>query len=172
MRASAIHDKPVISIAEGERLGSVSDLLLDTGELRVAALELDTAGGRSVVPFGSIKNIGADAITVGSVEAVHGLPGRGPVGNVRVFDQIKGLPVSDSEGTYLGDVAEVELDPYDGTLTRVVVHRGGVFGLGGHDLAIERAAIRAVGEKLITVDRSAAAGQAPAGRGDEPTGRD
>lgn len=56
------------------------------------------------------------------------------------------------EGALLGAVKELEIEPAGGRLVELVVHRGGVLGVGGTSTSVPASAIRGIGAKLVTVD--------------------
>jgi sporulation protein YlmC with PRC-barrel domain len=119
----------------------------------VAALVLTTTGGRSVLPFASVHRIGANAVTVESATAAQAAGSQGGVGNVlRGLRDLIGLKVLSGEGTYLGDVRDVEIDPAGGALAELEAHRGGVLGLGGTSVIVPASAIRGIGPDLVTAD--------------------
>ena len=64
MHASALKNKPVVSVADGVQVGRVADVLFETATLRVAALLLSARDGQLVLPFEAIRSIGADAVTI------------------------------------------------------------------------------------------------------------
>ena len=151
MRASTLKDKPVVSMADGAQVGTVEDVLFDPSELRVAGLALRGQGGESILPFGSIRSIGSDAVMVESAAETQGAGGQAMRENMRGLGDLTSLSVVNGEGTLLGKVKEVEIDE-DGRLAQLEAHRGGVLGIGGTDVTIPPSAIRSVGPKLITVD--------------------
>jgi uncharacterized protein YrrD len=161
MRTSALQGMPVLSLADGARVGNVKEILFDSAHLRVTGLLLAASGGPSVLPFANIRSIGADAVTIESTAATEGVTGRGATSGLRDLREVTGLPVSSSEGTHLGDVRDVEVAPEDGRLVELVVHKGGVLGLGGTTLTVPAAAIRSIGPKLVTVDLPPADPAAP-----------
>jgi sporulation protein YlmC with PRC-barrel domain len=64
------------------------------------------------------------------------------------------LPVANAQGTHLGEVTDLEIDVQGGRLIAMMVHKGGVLGVGGKTLTIDSSAIRGIGEKLVTVEMS------------------
>jgi sporulation protein YlmC with PRC-barrel domain len=116
MKASEILDMPVISIADAARLGKVSDLLLDVANLQAGAVVVKSEGGQSMVPFGSIRNFGSDAVTVESTAAAHDAAEPTATGSMRGFHDLKGLPVANAEGTRLGEVTDLDIDAHGGRL--------------------------------------------------------
>jgi sporulation protein YlmC with PRC-barrel domain len=151
MRLSDLKDKPVVSMADGAQVGTVDDVLFDPSELRVAGLALRGQGGESILPFGSIRSIGSDAVMVESAAETQGAGGQAMRENTRGLGDLTSLSVVNGEGTLLGKVKEVEIDE-DGRLAQLEAHRGGVLGIGGTDLTVLPSAIRSIGPKLVTVD--------------------
>jgi sporulation protein YlmC with PRC-barrel domain len=155
MKASALKNMPVVSIADGAKVGNVTDVLFDTASLRVAALVLSAETGQSVLPFGSIKSVGSDAVTVESSEATRGAAGQSTLNSMRGLSDLTKLPVVNGEGVHLGGVKELEIDQADGRLLEIVAHRGGVLGLGGTSTTVAASAIQSIGPNLVTVDMPA-----------------
>lgn len=66
-------DRPVMSIAEGTKLGAVHDLLLDDSYLQVAGLVVRggglLGGRRQAVVYGMVRGIGPDAVMVSGRDA-------------------------------------------------------------------------------------------------------
>jgi|SoiMethySBSTD1v2_1073268.scaffolds.fasta_scaffold00070_12 uncharacterized protein YrrD len=64
-RASDVIGKPVVSAADGGKLGTVSDLLLDESTKNVIALVVRGGGflkHESILPTEAIKTLGRDAV--------------------------------------------------------------------------------------------------------------
>jgi sporulation protein YlmC with PRC-barrel domain len=159
MKASKLKGMPVVSIAGGAQLGSVADVLFDISDLRVSALVLSAKSGEAILPFGSIRSIGSDAVTVESAAETQGAGGQAASDTVHGLGDLMSLSAIDAQGTLLGKVKELEISEQDGRLTRMKVHRGGVLGLGGTSSAVPPSAIRNIGPKLVTVEMPAQAGE-------------
>jgi sporulation protein YlmC with PRC-barrel domain len=153
MKASALKDMPVVSMADGTQVGTVADVLLDAASLRVVALLLSAHSGQSLLPFDAIRSIGADAVTIDGAAATRGLTGRAAPEGTHGLSDVNGLSAVNGAGTLLGSVRELEIEPADGRLIELVVHRGGVLGLGGTSTSVPASAIRGIGAKLVTVDQ-------------------
>ena len=152
MKASALKDMPVVSMADGTQVGTVADVLLDAASLHVVALLLSAQSGQALLPFGSIRSIGADAVTIDSAAVTQGLTGRAAPEGTHGLGDLNGLSAVNGEGTLLGAVKEVEIEPAGGRLIELAVHRGGVLGLGGTSTSVLASTIRGIGAKLVTVD--------------------
>lgn len=117
----------IVSVAAGEKLGVVDDVILDTQELRLAALRL-TSGGllhkeHQYVPISAIRSIGTDAVMVGEATAIQATPGERASG-YHSLDEIGKLKVVTADGTYLGTLATVHLDPSSRQLTEFEINTG------------------------------------------------
>jgi sporulation protein YlmC with PRC-barrel domain len=161
MDADTIKGLAVVSIAEGTKLGRVEDVLVDPRAWRVAALLAGGDGQAFVIPFEEVAHIGPDAVTVGSSrvtqiesagDAFSGLPGLGRLTRLKVVDEA---------GTLVGTVAGVDVDGASGRVLSLLVHKGGVLGIGRTVTTIGVEAVRGVGADLITVATDVAA-RAPA----------
>lgn len=161
MDANTLKGLAIVSIAEGTKLGRVEDVLVDPQTWGVAALLVSGDGQTFVIPFEKIAHIGVDAVTVESSQvtqiesagdAISGLPGLG---------QLTRLKVVDEAGTLVGMVAGIDIDGTTGRVLSLLVHKGGVMGIGRTATTLGVEAIRGVGADLITVATDAAA-DAPA----------
>lgn len=162
MKAHAIKDMPVVSMADGTKVGNVQELLFDTTKLRLAALLLSSGGGKSLLPFEAVRSFGNDVITVENVSVTQGAEGNATAGAYRTLKELGNLRVINGEGTWLGDVREIELAPKDGAIEQITVHKGGVLRFGGSTTSVSAAAIRGIGPKVLTVDVPAAGADSPA----------
>ena len=73
-RATELIGKPVVSADTGEKLGTVSDLLLDDGGNRLVGLVLrhGLMKPENVLPAAAVQTLGADAIVSRSGQLVNG----------------------------------------------------------------------------------------------------
>jgi sporulation protein YlmC with PRC-barrel domain len=154
MKASDLKGMTVVSIADGLRLGTVHELLLDADGRQLAAVVVQPGPGTStrLIPRDAIKHVGADAITVENVQAARPKSDGHPRAPMPALGSILGLKVVDTAGSLLGTVAEMELNSDDGCITSVLVHHGGVLGVGGSTNALPAAAIRSLGPELVMVE--------------------
>ena len=58
------------------------------------------------------------------------------------MSSLVGLPVMNETGTVIGNVDDLDFDEDKGRLTALLIHRGGVLGIGGSRESIPSAAIR------------------------------
>lgn len=166
MKAKDLKGIAVVSLADAAKLGRVEDLLFDTTQLQVAALELSESGQRAMIPFAEVRAIGRDAVTIASSQVTQTASAGNPLTGLHRLEQFTKLKVVDEAGTLLGTISDFEFDPRTGQLSQLEVHRGGVLGLGGTTFHIPRQAIRSVGADMIVVTppNSSASSQATEAR--------
>jgi sporulation protein YlmC with PRC-barrel domain len=151
MRTKELQGKAVVSLADASKLGYVDDLLFDTSDLRVVAFEMSMSGQRALLPFSEVRSIGKDAITVPSSQVAQ-VPNSGsPLLRLPRLANLTKLKVVDEDGTFVGNVTDLEIETRDGRISEVAAHRGGVLGLGGTSVHISASAIRSVGDEVIVV---------------------
>lgn len=150
MKIAELNDKPVVSMADGTRVGTVKDLLVDSTGLAVTGLILGGDKGEGLLPFDQIRANGPDAITIESLNSIEWNIGRDRKLGMAMSDFRK-LAVIDASGTAHGHVSEVNLSP-TGRIESVEIREGGFLGIGVDEKVIPSAQIRSVGPKLMTVE--------------------
>jgi sporulation protein YlmC with PRC-barrel domain len=70
----------------------------------------------------------------------------------RGISTLTGLSVMNQEGVIVGSVDDLEFDEKNGQVLALLIHRGGVIGIGGAHESIPASAIRGVGSQRITID--------------------
>ena len=141
----------MVSMDDGAKVGTVDVLLVDPKRLLVTALVLTGATGSGVLPFESIRAIGADAVTIDSTEPIQWTTEPLPTEAGRRSEEILGLKVIDAGGVIGGTVHDLSFDSA-GAVTSIDVRSGGVFGLGGKEQTVPASTIRGIGASLVTVD--------------------
>lgn len=151
MKASKLTGMPVISVADGIKAGQVADLRIMATSPQVQALLLKSGREQTVLPFEAIRTIGPDAIMIEGLDAL--LPDDELAGGeiVRHFTSLVGRETAGDDGSYLGDVKDLEVDPTSGRIDAILLHRGGVMGFGGGDVSVPGSHLHAFGPKLLTV---------------------
>lgn len=140
----------IVSVSEGSKLGTVHGALFDAASLRLTALDAKGDGGRFIVPLGQVKAFGADAVTVES-SAVTQMSGESGATTEVALDTLRKRKVVDQAGTLLGTLHTLDIEPTSGDVSSIVVHKGGILGIGGESHTIPAAAIKSIGTDLITV---------------------
>jgi sporulation protein YlmC with PRC-barrel domain len=156
MKASALKGLPVLSINDGVRLGIIDELLVDPKERQVGALAVGDAGQTRLIPFEQVKHVGDDAVTVESTQVAQEPSAQHPLAQLPTLSSLLKLHVVDVTGTRQGDLGELEINPQDGRISALVVHQGGVFGVGGRRLTVPVGDLRSLGPQVVMIEVPAA----------------
>lgn len=151
MKASKLTGMPIISVADGIRVGQVVDLRIMATSPQVRALLLKTGRAQTVLPFEAIRTIGPEAIMIDGLDVVRADDELASGEIVRHFTALVGRETAGDDGSYLGDVKDLEIDPSSGRIDAILLHRGGMMGIGGEDVSVPGDHLRAFGPKLLTV---------------------
>lgn len=153
MKASELYHRPIVSLNNGVTVGEVADLTLDATHTQVGRLVLTGHNGNSVVPFAAVRNIGKDAVTIDDSLFVQAPSDKNDI-TERGISTLTGISVMNQDGAIVGTVDDLEFDESNGRIAALLVHRGGMLGIGGAHEAVPASAIRGVGPEMITVDTS------------------
>jgi sporulation protein YlmC with PRC-barrel domain len=151
MKATNIVGMPIISVSEGVKAGQVADLAIMATEPQVTALVLKTDRDQTILPFESIRKIGPDAITIDNLGLVRVEEPTDGGDATRRFALLTGKETAGDDGTYLGDLKDLDIDPGTGHINSIILHRGGVMGIGGEDITVPGTHLHAFGQKLLTM---------------------
>jgi sporulation protein YlmC with PRC-barrel domain len=121
----------VVSIADGEKVGVVSSIVLDLADRRIAHLEVESKGGllspsgpHWLLDTADVHAIGPDALTIADRSALkEDLPVRGDVVLLPVGEFLKRKVVTEG-GTFVGTVASVEFDEHSRRMTQIEASPG------------------------------------------------
>ncbi|HEY3416945.1 MAG TPA: PRC-barrel domain-containing protein [Armatimonadota bacterium] len=153
MQANEILKLKVLDIVSGSTLGSVTGMLIDGDKRQVVALEV--GGGLlsrpDYLPFGSIKSIENDVLTISSSEV---LVERGEFKTSRLVGDLSGRKVFTEDGKHLGTVHEYDVDTENGKVILITVALdtavlGGLWRSAGERFDIPRSLITTLGDSII-----------------------
>ncbi|MGH2600694.1 MAG: MurT ligase domain-containing protein, partial [Dehalococcoidia bacterium] len=161
MKAESIKGMAVVSVADGAKLGRVDDLIFDPAERRMVALRIDADKQHAVIPLEQIKSIGSDAITVPAREVAQWPDASSPLNTFPRLGAIERLKVVDEAGTFLGEVANVEVDPATGAITGLAAHKGGILGIGRTEHTLTGDEILSIGDEVMVVRMPAPPAEEP-----------
>lgn len=162
MKANDLRNRPIVSLNGGVKVGEVADLTLDATNILVSAVLLAGHEGGSVVPYPAVRHIGPDAVTIDDSRIVQAPSDQGGIADRRV-STLTGLPVLNHQGTVIGNVDDLEFDEESGRVTALLIHRGGVVGIGSSHESIAASAIRGIGPQMVTVDQTPVASETKTG---------
>jgi uncharacterized protein YrrD len=149
--------KPVISVANGQVIGHVADILIDPETLSVAALI--TSRGSMLnrrsegIPASEIRSWGDNAIMVEQPEIIQDVDAEEASGNwISVFDGLRGRYLVTSDGTRVGRVNDVFFDQ-NGHLLAYHLGQVDLEEIVDDSKRIDAGATRALGKDVIVIER-------------------
>ena len=165
-RTELAHDlngRAIVDISNGEKIGSVSDILFDPDTLQIAGL-LFSGGNLSgleslfhreigAIPAGDVRVWGKDVILVETTGefSEDRLPQRDKL--VKLSDQLKGRYVVSTDGTRIGQVDDVLVDD-QGWLAGYHLSQVFIDGPLAESKRIPVSATSSLGKDVLIVDRS------------------
>ena len=145
---------PVITMAEGKKIGKIDDLIVDPERKAVSWLRLHSGGmlggERLWVSTEAVHGVGADAVTI-NAEADARAPADAPeaLALVKAKRGIIGSKVMTENGERVGEVCDYEFDPDTFALTSLSIPPG--MGLAGDTLMIAGDKVLTIGKDMIVV---------------------
>jgi uncharacterized protein YrrD len=163
-RIKTLLGQEIISLADGHRLGSVKDVVLDEGHEHIAALIVEEAGLLSparAIPADEIHSFGKDAVVIEADDAIVD-PAAQPSMDVTPGPSIEGMKVFSDAGQQVGTIADIFFEEDDCRVVGFEVSAGMVGDItdGTRFLPVERLD-RVVGE-IVYVHPETAASLEPA----------
>jgi uncharacterized protein YrrD len=160
--ARALVGRAVVSVADGEKVGTISDVLLDPNAREIRGLVIGGSGGLfhhetpSVIPLGQIHSIGPHAVTLTDKTGIALMQGA-PYTDASTLDALKKRVVT-ANGEVIGDGDDVVFDEEGGAFTALqLAPQGGFLGIGATTPVIPIAEIVDFGRDVITVQDTARA---------------
>lgn len=151
MKSKDLQGKTVVSIADGSTLGQIDDVLVDTDDLRVAALHLKGHGEDALIPFEQVKSATGDVVTVPSSGAARRPRAGNETERLASLGEMSRLKVIDEEGTFLGVVQSVDVDPHNGAIVELQTQKATAMGLGRAQHTIAASEVTSVGDAMVVV---------------------
>lgn len=119
LRAHDLNGKTLVDINDGQRLGNISEVMIDPDGLRIAALVTSRGGLLNredvAVPASAVQVWGKDVVLVSEHGQTFSTDDPKYGGWIKLSDQIKGRYVVSTDGTRVGQVDDLLIDS-DGRL--------------------------------------------------------
>ena len=150
---------PVIDVETGKGLGRVHRLILDPRVRRVVALVISSgpwAREEQVLLWENARGVGTAAITVAGTQALSRaahLPQLQPL--LRRQVRTYGARVLTEDGTFLGTVEELVLDPATGQVVELLLASSGLRARLRPPLALPAASVVVIGEDAVVAREGA-----------------
>lgn len=164
MNSKQLKGLAVISIADGEKLGTIDRVLVDPAAHKVVGFGVRHGGGgiiptpmdsadEELIDVDDIHALGQDAITLDDKGKVRGDNTRAQGAKLIDLDELTKLKVVTEGGTYLGDLASAEIDEISYAFKELEVSPG--FFQSNRHVPISQ--IVNIGHELIVVSDAVAA---------------
>lgn len=153
-RSRDLIGKAVVSADRGEKVGTVSDVLVQPDAGRIAGLVVHTGLMRSevVLPFGEIQVLGQDAVVAKSRDAtVRPSEWAGRAIDARRSTRLRHRRVITRSGREVGEISDVYVDEISGALDGYEVETPGFAGLIHHHARLPYSHDLAVGDDAMVV---------------------
>ncbi len=160
LNARALIGRAVVSVADGEKVGAISDVRFDLAQRTVVGLLIGGTGGLfshetpSFVPITHIHTFGRDAVTVNDKSAIT-VAGGAAHERIGTLNDIAKRVVTVG-GEVIGDGDDVRFDEATGAITVLqLAPQGGFLGIGATVHVIPIGAVAKFGRDVITVTEDA-----------------
>jgi uncharacterized protein YrrD len=162
LNARALIGRAVVSVADGEKVGSISDVQFDLVQRVVLGFLMGGDGGLfnrekpSLIPFGQVRTFGRDAVTIQDKSGITVAQGA-PHDSATTLHDLKKRVVTAS-GEVIGDGDDLIFDETSGAIISLqLAPQGGFLGIGATTHILPMGDIVEFGRDVITVDDSALA---------------
>lgn len=160
LNARSLIGRAVVSVADGEKVGAISDMQVDLGQRIVLGLLMGGDGGLfnrekpSLIPFGQVHTFGRDAVTISDKTGITVAEGA-PHDTAATLTSVKKRVVT-SGGEVIGDGDDLIFDDTSGAITALqLAPQGGFLGIGATTHVLPMEDVVEFGRDVVTVHDSA-----------------
>lgn len=153
-RVSDIVGKPIISAETGDKLGSVSDGLIDNARNELVGLVIGGGvfGKEQVLPYADVQTVGGDTVLARAGSGVLSREEwRGQERDHTRSSALKGRPVVTAGGQKVGVVGDILIDEGSGRLDSLEVASADFGGLVTRRALLPRAPDMRIGQDAVVV---------------------
>lgn len=162
INARTLIGRAVVSVADGEKVGMISNLQLDLTQRIVLGFLIGGDGGifnrekPTFIPFGQVRTFGRDAVTIADKSGIAVAEGA-PHDTAATLGDLKRRVVT-AGGEVIGDGDDVLFDETSGAITALqLAPQGGFLGVGATTHILPMEEFVGFGRDAITVHDSALA---------------
>lgn len=132
MDANDLKGLPVITIEGGDKVGNVSAILFNTADYRIQAFLM--GGGflsspTELIEMANVQSIGSNAVMIQNRAAIQHHLSNQEREQYPSLEDITSLPIVTKNGSVVGKVAAVEIDPQTGNITELLAAKPGLTGV-------------------------------------------
>ncbi len=158
MDVKSLRGIAVVSVEEGEKVGTVVDLLFDLQARKVVAFRLTQStlrrSGGQFISMDDIESIGPDAIMIQNRQRVRLEKDHRAFQNMPDLSAVSSLRVVTEDGTYVGNLSTFQFDQKTGQLTEIEITGGGMLDMLRRNKQVPASAVVSVGTDVIVVPDS------------------
>ncbi|MEX2425305.1 MAG: PRC-barrel domain-containing protein [Thermomicrobiaceae bacterium] len=158
----------IVSIEQGEKVGTVDNILFNFDDKRVIAFKMIKPGllrsGGIVLKMEDVESIGRDAVMIRNREKIRELKEERDLQSRPDLSALSALRVVTQDGTYVGNLATAQFEPKTGLLTHLEVTGGGFIDKLRRNKTIAIDEVASIGTDVAVVPNS----YAPQGADPEP----
>lgn len=158
-RLSEMIGKPVVSVGSGEKLGTISDALVEPGEVRLVGLVVGQGmlGKERVLPLEDVQTVGRDTVLARTHEhMIDPRDWRSRDVEATRTSNLRGRPVVSGAGERLGQVSDLLIDERTGEFGGLEVETRSFGGLRHHRSVIPATPAPRIGKDAIVVPETPA----------------
>jgi uncharacterized protein YrrD len=145
----------VVSIEQGEKVGTVDNVVFDLDSRRVIAFKLVKPGflrsGGIVIKMTDIESIGKDAIMIRNKEKIREFKSERDLQGRPDLGQLSSLRVVTEDGTFVGTLATVQFEPRNGVITEFEVTGAGFMDRLRRNQSISTREVVSIGSDLMVI---------------------
>lgn len=154
----------IVSIEQGEKVGTVDNVLFNLEGKRVVAFKMIKPGllrsGGIVLLMEDVESIGPDAVMIRNREKIRELKDERDLQSRPDLSALSALRVVSQDGTYVGNLATAQFEPKTGLLTQLEVSGGGFVDKLRRNKIIEIDDVVSMGTDVAVVPNSYASNAA------------
>lgn len=155
MDAKSLKGIAVVCIEEGEKVGTVDNILFDLEGRRVIAFKLVKPNllrsGGIVARMDDIESIGKDAIMIKNKARVREFKTEGDLQSLPDLHSLSSLRVVSEDGTYIGNVATIQFDKENGVITDIEVTGSRMMDRLRRNLVVPSSEVVSIGSDVVVV---------------------
>jgi uncharacterized protein YrrD len=157
MKFSDIKGRQVVALGSADKVGYIANAFVSADGGSVTGFEVAMRGllaGHRVFTWDSLSSIGADAVTIANVEALHEAD-KSTLADAASTDTIIGAKVMEERGEDAGTVGDIDFDAASGVISAYILSPSLVERIERHQETFAPSSIKSMSDKLIVVSDGA-----------------
>lgn len=164
MDAKILKGIAIVSVKDGEKVGTVDELIFDQENRKLLAFRLSRSGflssTREIILMRDVDNIGQDAVMIPNRDVVRQESGERELHGRPELKQIVNLRVVTQEGTYVGTLSTIHFDPQTGDMTQIDVSGSDLLHMFRKGVEVPASEVVSMGGDVMVIPNRFAPGHA------------